>query len=68
MDIRRFAMNYGAVLGLSLALIGLILWILGVDEQKSVTPSILNNVVIIGFLVYAIGYYRNNINNGYIGR
>ena len=66
MDTRKFAMNYGAVLGLCLMLIALLFWVLGVDEQQSVIPSILNNVVIIGFLVYAIMQYRDNVNNGFI--
>ena len=66
MDTRKFAMNYGAVLGLCLMLISLLFWALGVDEQQSVIPSILNNVVIIGFLVYAIMQYRDNVNNGFI--
>ena len=66
MDTRKFAMNYGAVLGLCLMLIALLFWALGVDEQQSVIPSILNNVVIIGFLVYAIMQYRDNVNNGFI--
>ena len=72
MDTRKFAMNYGAVLGLCLMLLALLFWALGIDEQQlssnqpSVIPSILNNVVIIGFLVYAISYYRDNLNNGVI--
>ena len=66
MDTRKFAMNYGAVLGLFLMLIALILWILGIDEQKSVIPSILNNMVIIGFLFYVISHYRDNLNSGFI--
>ena len=66
MDTRKFAMNYGAVLGLCLMLIALLFWVLGVDDQQSVIPSILNNVVIIGFLVYAIMQYRDNVNNGFI--
>jgi hypothetical protein len=66
MDPKRFAMNYGAVLGLCLMLIALLFWVLGVDETQSVIPSILNNVVIIGFLVYAIIQYRDNVNNGFI--
>ena len=41
MDTRKFAMNYGSVLGLFLMLIALTLWALGVDEQRSVIPSIL---------------------------
>ena len=53
MDTRKFAMNYGAVLGLCLMLIALLFWVLGVDEQQSAIPSILNNVVIIGFLIWA---------------
>ena len=66
MDSRKFAMNYGAALGLCLMLIALLFWALGVDEQQSVIPSILNNIVIIGFLVYAIMQYRDNVNNGFI--
>tara|TARA_B100001250_G_C19520422_1_gene665773 strand:- start:93 stop:629 length:537 start_codon:yes stop_codon:yes gene_type:complete len=64
MDTRKFAMHYGAVLGLCLMLIALLFWTLGVEEQQSVIPSILNNVFIIGFLVYAIIQYRDNINHG----
>lgn len=66
MDTRKFAMNYGTVLGLFLVLIALIFWVLGVDEQESVIPSILNNMVIIAFLVYAIIQYRDNVNDGFI--
>lgn len=66
MDTRRFAMNYGAFLGLSLVLIALLIWVLGFDEQKSALPSIINNIVIVGFIVYAISQYRDNINNGFI--
>ena len=66
MDTRRFAMNYGGVLGLCLVLVALCFWILGIDEKQSVIPSILNNVVIIGFLVYSISYYRDNLRNGFI--
>ena len=47
-------------------LIALMLWVLGVNEQRSVIPSILNNVVIIAFLVYSIIQYRDNLNNGFI--
>ena len=66
MDIRKFSMNYGGVLGLLLILIALILWVLGFDEQQSVIPSTLNNLVIIGFLFYAIIQYRDSFNNGFI--
>ena len=66
MDTRKFAMNYGTGLGLCLMLIALLFWALGVDEQQSVIPSLLNNVIIIGFLVFAIIQYRDNVNNGFI--
>ena len=66
MNTRKFTMNYGAVLGFCLILIALLYWILGIEEQESVIPSILNNIVIIGFLVYAIMQYRDTINNGFI--
>jgi uncharacterized membrane protein len=66
MDTKKFAMNYGAVLGLCLMLIALLFWALGIEQQQSVMPSILNNMVIVGFLVYAISQYRDNTNNGFI--
>ena len=66
MDTRKFAMNYGTVLGVFLVLIALLLWFFGVDEKQSVIPSILNNMVIFGFIVYSISQYRDNINNGFI--
>ena len=66
MDTRKFAMNYGAILGCCLIFFALLLWVLGVDEQQSVIPSVINNVVIVLFLVYAIRQYRDNCNNGFI--
>ena len=59
-------MNYGAVLGLILILIALLSWVLGVDEQESMVPSIINNIVIIGFLYYSILQFRDKMNNGFI--
>tara|TARA_B100000287_G_scaffold258786_2_gene243327 strand:- start:3633 stop:4154 length:522 start_codon:yes stop_codon:yes gene_type:complete len=66
MNTRKFGMNYGAVLGLILILIALLSWVLGVDEQESMVPSIINNIVIIGFLYYSILQFRDKINNGFI--
>ena len=66
MENRKFAMNYGAVLGLFLVCLALVFWLLGVDEQQSVIPSLLNNLIIIGFVLYAISFYRDNLNNGFI--
>jgi hypothetical protein len=59
-------MHYGAILGLSLALIALFMWVLAFDDKESVIPSALNNLVTIGFLFYIIGYYRDHINDGFI--
>tara|TARA_B100001758_G_C18218623_1_gene509027 strand:+ start:138 stop:659 length:522 start_codon:yes stop_codon:yes gene_type:complete len=66
MNIRKFSMHYGAILGLTLALIAVLMWVLALDDQESVIPSILNNFVTIGFLFYIISYYRDQINHGYI--
>ena len=66
MNTRKFGMNYGAVLGLILILIALLSWVLGVDEQESMVPSIINNIVIIGFLYYSILQFRDKMNNGFI--
>ena len=66
MDLRKFAMNYGAVLGLFLIFFALVFWILGLDDNQSVIPSVVNNIVIITFITYAIIQYRDNINNGFI--
>jgi len=66
MDTRKFAMNYGAVLGLGLVAIALLFWMLGVDEQQSIIPALLNNGLTIGFLVYAIIQYRDLFNEGFI--
>ena len=66
MEIRKFAMNYGAVLGCFLMLFALCFWILDVDEQQSIVPSVINNLVIVLFLLYAIRQYRDNFNDGFI--
>lgn len=66
MEIRKFAINYGTVLGLFLVLVASAFWMLGVDEQESVLPSIINNLSIIGFLFYSITFYRDNLSNGFI--
>ena len=66
METRKFAMNYGTVLGCFLILIALCFWTLGVDKQQSIVPSLINNVIIILFLLYSIRQYRDNFNDGYI--
>ncbi len=64
MDRKKFAMNYGAVLGLALSLLGIIFWSMNINEQTSKVPSILNNALIIVFLALAIVKYRDEEMNG----
>lgn len=59
-------MNYGAYLGLGLVLISFTVYILGLEEQKSIIPSLLNNFLIIGAIAYSVSIYRDNFNNGFI--
>jgi len=66
METRKFGMNYGAVLGLILVLFALIFWLLGIKEKESILPSVLNNIIMVGFLVYGISQYRDNFNNSFI--
>ena len=66
MESRKFGMNYGAVLGLFLIFFAVVFWSLGLDNEQSIVPSIVNNLVIISFISYAIIQYRDKINNGYI--
>ena len=66
MDTRKFAMNYGAYLGLALIVISFIVYILALEEQKSIIPSLLNNFLMIGAIVYSVTFYRDNFNNGFI--
>ncbi|MDG1719533.1 MAG: DUF4199 domain-containing protein, partial [Flavobacteriales bacterium] len=66
MDTRKFAMNYGAVLGLFLVAIAVIMWSVGADDKQSVIPNLLNNGITIAFITYAIIQYREINNNGFI--
>ena len=66
MDTRKFAMNYGAILGLCLVAIAVIMWSVGADDKQSVIPALLNNGITIAFIAYAIIQYRDINNNGFI--
>ena len=66
MDTKKFAMNYGAVLGLCLVAIAVIMWSVGADDKQSIIPGLLNNVLTIAFIAYAIIQYRDINNNGFI--
>ena len=66
MNTRKFAMNYGAYLGLGLVVIFYLSYILELDVQKAYIPFVLRNILIVYALVYAINTYKNKINNGFI--
>ncbi|MDG2139537.1 MAG: DUF4199 domain-containing protein, partial [Flavobacteriales bacterium] len=53
-------------LGLGLIVISFTVYFLGLEEQKSIIPSLLNNFLIIGAITYSIIMYRDNLNNGLI--
>ena len=59
-------MNYGAVLGLCLVVIATVMWVLGVDKNNSLVPSILNNGLIIVGIAYSVIQFRDTENNGFI--
>lgn len=66
MNSRKFAMNYGAVLGLCLVAVAAVMWTFGIDENGSIVPSILNNGLIIAGIAYSIIQFRDIENNGFI--
>tara|TARA_B110000240_G_C13281323_1_gene360197 strand:+ start:136 stop:657 length:522 start_codon:yes stop_codon:yes gene_type:complete len=66
MDTRKFAMNYGAYLGLALVVVSFLVYLFGLEEQKSILPSLLNNFLMIGAIVYSITSYRDKFNKGFI--
>ena len=59
-------MNYGAVLGLVLVALAVIMWSAGIDDKQSIVPGLLNNGLTIAFIAYAIIQYRDINNNGFI--
>ena len=66
MDTKKFAMNYGGVLGLVLVAIAVVMWSLGADDNQSIVPALLNNSITIAFIAYTITQYRDINNNGFI--
>ena len=66
MNSRKFAMNYGAVLGLCLVAIASVMWSFGVDKSGSILPAILNNVLIIAGISYSIIQFRDIESSGFI--
>ena len=65
MDTKKFAMNYGAFLGIILVLLAVLIYVFGIEEE-SVIPVWLNNGAIILFITYAIFQYKNIYQNGFI--
>ena len=66
MDTKKFAMNYGAVLGLVLVAIAFIMWSVGADDKQSIIYSLFKEGIIIAFIAYAIIQYRDINNNSFI--
>jgi len=66
MNLRKFAMNYGAILGLCLVAIATVMWSFGIDKDGSLVPSILNNSLIIMGISYTIIQFRDTENSGFI--
>ncbi|MEE2931046.1 MAG: DUF4199 domain-containing protein [Bacteroidota bacterium] len=66
MSLKKFAINYGGVLGLFLVLSSVILYVLGVDDKESIIPSLLNHVIMIFGITYSILQFRDIYNGGYI--
>ena len=66
MNSRKFAMNYGAVLGLCLVAIASVMWSFGVDKSGSMLPTFLNNGLIIAGIAYTIIQFRDTENRGFI--
>ena len=66
MNSKNFAMNYGAILGLCLVAIAVVMWSFGIDKNGSLAPSILNNGLIIAGIAYSIIQFRDTENNGFI--
>ena len=66
MDTRKFAMNYGAYLGLALIVISFIVYILGLEEQKSVLISLLSYFIIFIGIGNSLIIYKNNYNDEFL--
>ena len=62
MDARRFAMNYGAILGLVCVAILFIIWLINANQNL----IWLNHGLTIAFIYYAVVQYRDINNNGFI--
>ncbi len=66
MPLKKFAINYGSILGLLLVLASIILYVFGIDEKESIIPSLLNHVIMIFGITYSILQFRDIYSEGYI--
>ena len=63
---KKFSINNGSLIGLVLVACAIITRSLGIDENQSSIPSILNNLVIVFGIYYFIVQYRDTQNSGLI--
>ena len=59
-------MIYGAYLGIALIVVSLLGHLFGLEEQKSILISLLNNFLMIGAIFYSVITCRDKFNNGFI--
>ena len=65
MNSRKFAMNYGAILGSCLVAIATLMWSFGLASGLHI-PFLLNNGLVIFGIAYTIINFRDTENNGFI--
>ena len=63
---RKFAMNYGAIMGLILVAFSIVLEQLGIDPMNAKWVTIINYIVYFTFIIYGTYTYREQILNGFI--
>ncbi|MBF90199.1 MAG: hypothetical protein CMP75_00320 [Flavobacteriales bacterium] len=63
---RKFAMNYGAIMGLILVAFSIVLEQLGIDPINAKWVTIINYIVYFIFIIYGTYIYREQISNGFI--
>lgn len=63
---RKFAMNYGAIMGLILVAFSIVLEQLGIDPMNAKWVNVINYLVYFAFIIYGTYTYREQISNGFI--
>ena len=62
----KFAMNYGAILGIIMVIFAILFYIIGMDTTEARWTQWLYYVIIIGILIYAIKTFRDQYLGGAI--